>query len=320
MTQRAETRYLLTGATGSFGRAFAALVRDERSPDRLVLFSRDEAKQHELRRQGFDGPTVQFVIGDVRDEGRLREVMRGVEVVVHAAALKHVTTCEQHPREAMLTNAWGTHNVVQAAIEAGVSKVIALSSDKAVEPAGVYGATKLLAERLLLQAHAAGTATRFASARLGNLFGSRGSVSELFRSDARTGRVQITDARMTRFWMTVPVAARFIATCVDRMSGGEVFVPKTPSLETVRMARVLAPGAEVHWIGARAGEKLHECLLAADEAPRSRALTDRYIVYPSTAAAEGAESGEPLPERFEYRSDDNTAWLSEDEVRSWAEN
>lgn len=319
MTERQQRTLLITGATGSLGRALTAVVREERSFDRLVLFSRDEAKQQQLRREGLSGDTIRFVIGDVRDRQRVAEAMRGVHAVIHAAALKHVSTCEAHPREALLTNAVGTDHVVQAALEAGVAKVIALSSDKAVEPAGVYGATKLLGERMLLQAEEASATTRFASVRLGNLFGSRGSVSELFRIDGATGRVQVTDARMTRFWMRLPDAARFIVASVKAMTGGEVFIPKMSSLETVRLARALAPNAAVDWIGAQPGEKLHECLLTADEATRTRELADRYVVYPAGRLTRDTLAGQPLPDGFEYRSQDNPSWLSEDEIRSWVD-
>src|SRR5579862_5426578 len=251
-------------------------------PRRLVVFSRDELKQHEMRISGLDDPVLRYFIGDVRDVSRLRRAMQDVDVVVHAAALKQVETCEYNPIEAINTNVIGARNVVEAALDAGVAKVIAVGTDKAVDPINLYGATKLAAEKLVVDSNSytGKNGTRFSCTRYGNVIGSRGSVVPLFRAQRDTGHITVTDTRMTRFVLTVDQGVRFVISCVEEMTGGEVFVPKIPSIEIVRIAEAVAPDAKLEIIGIRPGEKIHEVLLSESEAPRVRDRGDRYVLTP----------------------------------------
>lgn len=309
---------LITGGTGSFGRELVDQLLRSRSPERLVVFSRDETKQHEMRAHGIESPLLRYVVGDVRDLDRLRRALRGVSVVVHAAALKHVSVCEENPAEALLTNALGAQNVIQASLENEVARVIALSTDKAVHPGSVYGATKLIAERLFLDANDSPPSAaapreappRFSCVRFGNLLGSRGSVTEVIRRQSEQGRLKITDERMTRFWMPVPAAARFTTQCLEEMVGGEVFVPKIASMKTVDLARALAPECAVDLTGVRPGEKIHESLISIEEAERVREFPDRYVLG-------GNKDGKSVPADFEYRSDTNPDWWSASAVQEW---
>src|SRR5512136_883303 len=260
---------LVTGGTGSFGKQFIEIMLKEYHPAKLIVFSRDELKQHEMRvNAGFDDPILRYFIGDVRDLDRLRRAMHGVDIVVHAAALKQVPVCEYNPMEAIKTNILGSSNVVEAALDANVKKVMALSTDKAVSPVNLYGATKLAAEKLTVQsnAYAAGSATRFACVRYGNVVGSRGSVVPIFIRQRANGKLTITDERMTRFWLTLEQGVRFVIRFIEVMEGGEVFVPKIPSTKIVDLARVIAPDADFEIVGIRPGEKLHEVLIHEDEA------------------------------------------------------
>src|SRR5689334_7978381 len=267
-----QTTVLVTGGTGSFGQQFARVLLRDHHPQKLIIFSRDELKQHEMRVNGFDHPSLRFFLGDVRDVYRLRRAMQGVDIVVHAAALKQVPAAEYNPSEAVMTNIMGGRNVVDAALDCGVKKVLALSTDKAVNPVNLYGATKLVAEKLFVQANAySGTGpTRFACVRYGNVIGSRGSVIPLFLEQRKTGRVSVTDARMTRFWITLEQGVQFVIRCIEQMRGGEVFVPKLPSMHLADMIKVIAPEAEIDVIGIRPGEKLHEALVSEDEARTTR--------------------------------------------------
>jgi len=251
---------LVTGGTGSFGKKFIDILLKEYHPAKLIVFSRDELKQSEMRASGFDHPSLRYFIGDVRDLQRLRRAMNGVDIVVHAAALKQVPACEYNPMEAIKTNILGSSNVIEAALDAGVKKVMALSTDKAVNPVNLYGTTKLAAEKLFVQsnAYAAGSETRFSCVRYGNVVGSRGSVIPTFLKQRPNGKLTITDERMTRFWLTLEQGVRFVIRCVELMRGGEVFVPKIPSTRIVDLARVIAPQAELEVIGIRPGEKLHK--------------------------------------------------------------
>src|SRR5512143_3945277 len=255
---------LITGGTGSFGKKFVEIALRDLSPRKIIVFSRDELKQHEMRAAGFDQPNLRYFIGDVRDRERLTRAMHGVDIVVHAAALKQVPACEYNPLEAIKTNIMGTSNVVEAALDTGVKKVLALSTDKAVNPVNLYGATKLAAEKLTIQsnAYAAGSATRYACTRYGNVVGSRGSVVPLFLKQRASGRVTVTDERMTRFWLSLEQGVRFVISCIEQMEGGEVFVPKIPSTRVLDLARAIAPDAQVEIIGIRPGEKLHEVLIS----------------------------------------------------------
>lgn len=315
-----EQVILVTGGTGSFGRKFVEMMLAEYHPAKLIVYSRDELKQHEMRVSGFDHASMRYFIGDVRDVDRLRRAMHGVDIVVHAAALKQVPACEYNPMEAIKTNILGSSNVVEAALDAGVKKVLALSTDKAVNPVNLYGATKLAAEKLLVQSnsYAGGMATRFSCVRYGNVVGSRGSVVPIFLQQRSTGKLTITDSRMTRFWLTLEQGVRFVISCIDRMHGGEVFVPKIPSMKIVDLAKALAPQAELEVVGIRPGEKLHEVLISDDEARTSVELEDMYVVQPSPTAWFGREwqsEGKALPPGFRFGSDNNPNWLSVNQIR-----
>ncbi|MBG0785927.1 MAG: UDP-N-acetylglucosamine 4,6-dehydratase (inverting) [Anaerolineaceae bacterium] len=316
-----DKNVLVTGGTGSFGRKFVEVLLKEYHPKRLIIYSRDELKQHEMRTSGFDHPDLRYFIGDIRDLPRLQRAFKGVDIVVHAAALKQVPACEYNPMEAVKTNILGSSNVVDAALDAGVEKVLALSTDKAVNPVNLYGATKLAAEKLMVQsnAYAGGTNTRFSCVRYGNVVGSRGSVVPLFLNQRGSGQVTLTDDRMTRFWISLDQGVRFVIRCIEEMQGGEVFVPKIPSMKMVDLARAIAPGAKIKIIGIRPGEKLHEALISEDEARTTVELEDMYVVQPAAALWFGhswEQKGKPLPEDYHYASDNNTEWLTVDEIQA----
>lgn len=315
----ADKVVLVTGGTGSFGRAFADVLLRHHPPAKLIVFSRDEMKQHEMREAGFDDPRLRYFIGDVRDLLRLRRAMQGVHIVVHAAALKQVPACEYNPMEAVLTNVNGAWNVVEAALDTGVERVMALSTDKAVNPINLYGATKLAAEKLIIQsnAYAGGKGTRFSCVRYGNVVGSRGSVVPVFLRQRQGGTITITDERMTRFWLSLEQGVRFTIDCIERMHGGEVFVPKIASMRVVDLARAIAPGSRMESIGIRPGEKLHEVLISEDEARHTVELEDRFVVQPPGALWFGHDwetAGRRLPEGFRYGSETNQRWLTEAEM------
>ncbi|WP_277068814.1 UDP-N-acetylglucosamine 4,6-dehydratase (inverting) [Saccharomonospora viridis] len=311
---------LLTGGTGSFGKAFISYALAELNPRRLVVLSRDELKQYEVRQQFGNDPRLRWFIGDVRDRRRLERAMHGVDYVVHAAALKQVDTGEYNPFEFVQTNVFGSQNVIEAAIDTGVRKVVALSTDKASSPINLYGATKLCADRMFISAnhYAATHPTRFAVVRYGNVMASRGSVIPFFRSLAEQGKsLPITHKEMTRFWITLPQAVRFVVDSFDIMRGGELFVPRIPSMRLVDLAQAIAPGSPMHEIGVRPGEKLHEEMIAPDDSYRTVHLGDRYIVQPHIAGwgYEPPENGTPVPEGFSYRSDTNDLWLSTNDIK-----
>src|SRR5512133_2839308 len=259
---------LVTGGTGSFGKKFIRMMLNEYHPAKIIVFSRDELKQHEMRVAWYDDPSLRYFIGDIRDKERCLRAFDGVDVVIHAAALKQVPACEYNPMEAIKTNILGSSNVIDAAIDRGVSRVVALSTDKAVNPVNLYGATKLAAEKLIIQsnAYAAGKNARFACVRYGNVVGSRGSVVPVFLKQRETGKLTVTDERMTRFWISLEQGVRFVIRAAETMSGGEVFVPKIPSMTVADLARAVAPEAELNYVGIRPGEKLHEVLISEDEA------------------------------------------------------
>jgi UDP-N-acetylglucosamine 4,6-dehydratase len=312
---------LITGGTGSFGSAFLEHLLAAHDPGAVRVFSRDELKQSELQRRFADDDRVRFLIGDVRDLPRLMRATRGVDVVVHAAALKQVPACEYNPFEAVQTNVLGAENVVTAAIENEVPLTMALSTDKAVNPVNLYGATKLCAEKLITQgnAYAADSVAHFANVRYGNVVGSRGSIIPLFKAQAPTGVLTITDERMTRFWITLEQAVEFVIQCLGRMHGGETFVPKIPSMRVTDIAEALAPGAEHQIIGIRPGEKLHEVLLTEDEARHSVETDVGYVITPEYASWGSPEvEGERLPEGFRYSSDTNDQWLEGEALREMA--
>ncbi len=308
---------LLTGGTGSFGNAFAERMLDE-WPDAVVrLFSRDELKQSEMRAR-LGEHRLRYLIGDVRDHDRLVRAARGADVIIHAAAMKQVPACEYNPFEAVQTNVLGAQNVVDAAIDAGVARVIALSTDKAVNPANLYGATKLCAEKIIVQgnAYATQSGTRLSCVRYGNVVGSRGSVVPLFRRQLAEGRLTITDERMTRFWITLPQAVDLVLFALREARGGEIFIPKIPSMKVVDLAEAMAPGCPREIIGIRPGEKLHEILLTADESRHAIDAGDVYVVLPEHSwwQHEAWTKGIELPDGFSYASDNNTWWLSAEEL------
>jgi UDP-N-acetylglucosamine 4,6-dehydratase/5-epimerase len=310
---------LVTGATGSFGTAFIREVLRRYDVEAIRAFSRDELKQGELA-LAIGDKRVRYLIGDVRDLERLRVATRGVDMIVHAAALKQVPACEYNPFEAVQTNIVGTQNLILATIDNGVQLMVALSTDKAVNPANLYGATKLCAEKIVAQAgvYAAGTPSRFAAVRYGNVMGSRGSVIPIFKQQAASGRITITDERMTRFWITLDEAVEFVLSCIPLAENGETYVPKIPSMRILDVAAALAPDAERVITGVRPGEKLHEVLLTEDEARHSYDLGDRFMILPHRHEPLQGR-GEPLADGFRYASDTNDRWLTPDELRSIAE-
>ena len=319
-----EKVILVTGGTGSFGRKFVEIMLNDFQPKKIIVFSRDELKQHEMRSAGFDGPSMRYFIGNVRDLERLRRAFHGVDIIVHAAALKQVPACEYNPSEAIMTNIMGGKNVIEAALDMQVSHVLALSTDKAVNPINLYGATKLAAEKLFIQsnAYAGGSATRFSCVRYGNVVGSRGSVIPIFLQQREKGVLTITDERMTRFWLSLEQGVRFTIRAIEQMQGGEIFVPKIPSMRVADLAKAIAPDATFEVIGIRPGEKLHEVLISEDDARHCVELDDMYVVEPSGALWFGhtwREKGKPLPEGTILASNTNENWLAEDEIAALIE-
>jgi UDP-N-acetylglucosamine 4,6-dehydratase/5-epimerase len=314
---------LVTGGTGSFGKKFVRLALEHHDPKRIIVFSRDELKQHDMQLE-FADPRLSFFIGDVRDRDRLcRAFKADVDVVVHAAAMKQVPACEYNPFEAIKTNVLGAQNIIEAAIDCGVPRVLALSTDKAVNPVNLYGSSKLAAEKLFVQgnAYAGSKGTRFACVRYGNVIGSRGSVVPLFLEQRKTGRVTLTDERMTRFWLTLEQGVELVLNSIARMHGGEIFIPRIPSMTMVDLAKTIAPGCKIDVTGIRPGEKLHECLISADEARHSVALDDVYVIEPEHHfwGQDGAShAGEQLPTGFSFSSETNDRWLTGPELLALA--
>lgn len=304
---------LLTGGTGSFGNAFITRVTED-WPDAVIrIYSRDELKQSEMRERHGDRQ-LRYLIGDVRDRSRMSRAAQGADIVVHAAAMKQVPACEYNPFEAVRTNVLGAQHVVDAAIDAKVDKVVALSTDKAVNPVNLYGATKLCAEKIFVQgnAYASQSRTRLACVRYGNVVGSRGSVVPLFRQQALEGRLTITDERMSRFWITLPQAVDLVLYALEHMTGGEIFIPKIPSMHVVDLAAAMAPDLPREVIGIRPGEKLHEVLVTADESRHCIDAGDVYVVLPEHpwwVAQPEWIAGKPLHDGFVYSSDTNEEWL-----------
>jgi len=302
---------LLTGGTGSFGTAFVTHLLERHDDVVIRVYSRDELKQSEMAARVKDD-RLRFLIGDVRDRDRLYRAAQGADVIVHAAAMKQVPACEHNPLEAVKTNVGGAENVVDVAIDAGVPRVVALSTDKAVNPVNLYGATKLCAEKIVVQgnAYATQSGTRLACVRYGNVVGSRGSVVPVFREQARRGRLTITDERMTRFWITLRQSVELVIYALREMSGGEVFIPKIPSMRVVDLAEALAPGVPYDVIGIRPGEKLHELLITADESRHTVDVGEAYVVLPEVAGwGEVPVHGVPIADGFVYASDTNDQWL-----------
>lgn len=309
---------LITGGTGSFGQAFARLLLESERVAAIRILSRDEFKQSDMQRR-FTDDRLRFLIGDVRDRERLLRALDGVHVVIHAAALKQVPACEYNPFEAVKTNVLGAANVVDAAIERGVERVIALSTDKAASPVNLYGATKLCAEKLVVQGNSyvgPTRPTRLSCVRYGNVVASRGSVVPLLFEQRGSGRVTLTDPRMTRFWITLGEAVRFVKRCIERMEGGEVFVPKTASVRISDVLAAIAPNAAVEQIGIRPGEKLHEVLVTFDESRYAIDGGDLFLIQPQHPWWRGLGTPVPTGVEFTYSSDKNERWLSVTEIAS----
>jgi UDP-N-acetylglucosamine 4,6-dehydratase len=315
---------LITGGTGSFGQRFVQMVLEKYHPARLIIFSRDELKQFQMRERFSEAqyPCLRYFIGDVRDRERLYRAFDGVDVVVHAAALKQVPACEYNPIEAIRTNVMGAANIVDAAIDRKVGRVVALSTDKAAGPVNLYGATKLCSDKLFTAAnnYAGGRGTRFSVVRYGNVVGSRGSVIPFFLRARENGVLPITDPRMTRFWITLQQGVEFVAANLARMKGGETFVPKIPSMNIMDVARAVAPECETRVVGIRPGEKLHELMVGEDDSRHTVEYDDYFAILPSfhgwTAEDCAANGGRMCTEGFRYSSDTNDRWLSPQELRS----
>ncbi|MFE0013682.1 UDP-N-acetylglucosamine 4,6-dehydratase (inverting) [Mesorhizobium sp. NPDC059054] len=310
---------LITGGTGSFGKAFVRTVLQRYKPARLVIFSRDELKQYEMNQELSDQefPCLRYFIGDVRDQARLEMAMAGIEYVVHAAALKHVPIAEYNPFECVQTNIIGAENVVRAALNKGVRKIVALSTDKAANPINLYGASKLASDKIFIAANniAGASGLRSSVVRYGNVMGSRGSVLPFFRKLVanKVDRIPITHPEMTRFWITLEQGINMVLSSFDLMNGGEIFVPKIPSMKVVDLANAIAPGIPHEIVGIRPGEKLHEVMVTGDDARMTVDLGDRYAILPSFrfwTADEGASTGvKRVPNNFNYSSDINDEWL-----------
>ncbi|GAB2545135.1 UDP-N-acetylglucosamine 4,6-dehydratase (inverting) [Gracilibacillus alcaliphilus] len=308
---------LITGGTGSFGRKFTEKIL-ETNIKKVIIFSRDELKQYEMK-QEFKDDRLRFFIGDVRDIERLYRAFEGVHYVVHAAAMKHVEACEYNPFEAVKTNINGAQNIIEAAIDKQVEKVVALSTDKAAAPVNLYGATKLASDKLFVagNSYAGDKKTCFAVVRYGNVVGSRGSVVPFFKKVKATGKLPITDERMTRFWITLDQGVQFVLDTFNRMQGGEIFVPKIPSMSVMDLAKAIAPECELEFVGIRAGEKLHEVMITEDDARHTVEFSNYYMIQPEFNwwSQRNAEDGKTLPLNFSYSSDKNNDWLTTEELK-----
>ena len=313
-----DKQVLITGGTGSFGNAFTQIMLQRYHPKKLIVFSRDELKQHDMM-QRFDEPCMRYFIGDVRDKERLHRAMRDVDIVVHAAALKQVPSCEYNPFEAVKTNVFGAENVISAALDCGVKRIMAISTDKAVNPVNLYGATKLCLEKMFVQSNSYSGlhGPRFSCCRYGNVVASRGSVVPTFLAQREEAKITVTDSRMTRFWIKLEDGVEFVIKCIELMHGGEIFVPKIPSMKIMDLAKAVAPDCEIEFIGIRPGEKLHEVLISVDESRHTVEVGGMYVIRPSHPwwnVENWANAKKPLPEGFCYASDTNTHWLSAEEL------
>jgi UDP-N-acetylglucosamine 4,6-dehydratase/5-epimerase len=315
---------LITGGTGSFGQVFVQRILAHHRPSRLVIYSRDELKQYEMQ-QKVTGESLRYFIGDVRDSERLNRALAGIDIVIHAAALKQVPAAEYNPIECIKTNVIGAENVVNASIDQKVKRVIALSTDKAVNPINLYGATKLCSDKLFVAGnHLAGVGgPRFSVVRYGNVIGSRGSVVPFFRERAKSGKLPITDPQMTRFWIELEDGASFVERCIQLMRGGEIFIPKIPSMRITDLATAIGPDCEQEIVGIRPGEKLHELLLTRDDARHTLEFKDFYIIQPGihmwnyvASSKYGGEQGRSVPADFEYASNNNPLWLDAEQLKA----
>ena len=315
MSYLAGKTVLITGGTGSFGKAFVKRVLADDEIKKLVVFSRDELKQFEMAEQ-INSPKLRYFLGDVRDYQRLLQATDGVDVIVHAAAMKQIPAAEYNPMEAIKTNVIGAENIVNAAIQNGISKVVALSTDKAANPANLYGATKLCSDKLMVAGNilAGSRGTKFACVRYGNVLGSRGSVIPFFLERAKEGSLPITDERMTRFWLTIEDGVQFVLDSLERMHGGEIFVPKIPSFKVTDVARVVCPGIPTRVIGIRPGEKLHEIMITEDDSNYTYEFEDYFAILSPSLLASGSytDSGKRVAEGFNFSSDNNQVWHTDE--------
>ncbi len=315
MSYLAGKTALITGGTGSFGKAFVKRVLADDEIKKLVVFSRDELKQFEMAEQ-INSPKLRYFLGDVRDYQRLLQATDGVDVIVHAAAMKQIPAAEYNPMEAIKTNVIGAENIVNAAIQNGISKVVALSTDKAANPANLYGATKLCSDKLMVAGNilAGSRGTKFACVRYGNVLGSRGSVIPFFLERAKEGSLPITDERMTRFWLTIEDGVQFVLDSLERMHGGEIFVPKIPSFKVTDVARVVCPGIPTRVIGIRPGEKLHEIMITEDDSNYTYEFEDHFAILSPSLLASGSyrDSGKKVAEGFNFSSDNNQVWHTDE--------
>lgn len=310
---------LITGGTGSFGKKFSKIVLDEYQPEKLIIYSRDELKQYEMQQEFAQYKNIRFFIGDVRDKERLLRALNGVDYIVHAAALKQVPAMEYNPAEAIKTNVIGAMNVIDAALDKKIRKVIALSTDKACNPINLYGATKLCSDKLFVSANSYSgvDGTKFSVVRYGNVVGSRGSVVPFFQKKKSEGKLPITDPKMTRFWITLEQGVRFVIKNFERMKGGEIFVPKIPSMNIMDLAKAIAPEAKTDVVGIRPGEKLHEVMISEDDSRLTKELADCFVIQPSFPWWDGNNhaEGKDMPENFKYSSDSNKQWLRVGELQ-----
>jgi UDP-N-acetylglucosamine 4,6-dehydratase len=319
---------LITGGTGSFGRKFVQKVLSDYKPRKLIIFSRDEQKHFEMSHQiedNPDHPVLRYFIGDVRDKERLYRALEGVDYVVHAAAMKHVHIGEYNPLEVIKTNILGAANLIDAAIDCNVKKVVALSTDKAANPINLYGASKLCSDKLFIagNSYAGANGTRFSVVRYGNVSGSKGSIIPFFLKKRETGELPITDPRMTRFWITLDQGVDFVVKSFDRMTGGEIFVPKIPSLKITDLAKIIGPDCRIKTVGIRPGEKLHEVMIPSDDARHTLEHDDYFAILPEFPEGDSwwskkryveKNGGTPCPEGFCYSSDNNQEWLSNQDM------
>jgi len=313
-----DKKILITGGTGSFGKAFVRYALEHLKPNVLRVFSRDELKQAQMQEEFKNHPSLRFFIGDIRDADRVERAFRGVNIVIHAAAMKRIEACEYNPFEAVQTNIIGTKNVIDQAINCGIEKLISLSTDKACSPVNLYGATKLCQEKIVVQSNSyvGPKKTRLSCVRYGNVVGSRGSVVEVFKSQGPGGTLTITDERMTRFWITLDQAVRFVHSSIEMMEGGEIFIPKIPSMKITDLAKAMYPQAQLKMIGIRPAEKLHEAMITEDEARNTIELNDRFVIKPEFSwwQSQAYQSGTSVSEDFRYISNINDQWLSIEEL------
>ncbi len=321
MSQIDGASVLITGGTGSLGKSLVRYFLDHTNARRVIIYSRDELKQHAMRIEFQDNPRLRWFLGDIRDLERLKRAFHNVDFVIHAAALKQVDTGEYNPMEFIKTNVLGSQNVIDASIDSGVKRVVALSTDKASSPINLYGATKLTADKLFVAAnnYSFSYGTIFSVVRYGNVMGSRGSVIPFFKSLADQGKpLPITDLRMTRFWISIDQAVKFVVDSLDVMTGGELYVPRIPSMKITDLAKAVAYNAELVEIGMRPGEKLHEEMISADDSRRTVILKDRFVVTPVVAEwGYSSPEGELMGEGIAYRSDTNSLWMTETDIREF---